>query len=191
MNNKQYTNEEKNRNAQLLRLAILQANDDTTIKDPTETYDLLKKGTKFYAPISALARLQAMYHEDFFIEHFENIENLGSINKIVYVENTAITERQRNKMTCLLEEFTEANKVHGFDLKSINFFIDEAKHVLLMKIVYSRTLVNVIDSKTEIYVIDSKGSMSNLYQDISSINDQIKYVDNLKELNLNSLFKKL
>lgn len=75
-----FTHEEKNQNAQLLRLAILRAYDDTIIKDPTETYDLLKKGTKFYAPISALARLQAMYHEDFFEEHFDNIDNLSTIN---------------------------------------------------------------------------------------------------------------
>lgn len=91
-----------------------------------------------------------------------------------------ITNRQKKKMASLLDEFTQANKVHGFDLKSINFYMDEDKEVVVMKIEYARTLVNVIDSKMEIHVIDKKGAMSPLTWNIPDIKDQVKYLEKLQ-----------
>jgi len=94
-----------------------------------------------------------------------------------------ITNRQKKKMNELLEAFSMANKTHGFDLKSINFYMDDEKECVIMKVEYSRTLVNVVDGKIEVHVIDKKGTMSPLSWNIANIEEQLKYLQNLKILN--------
>lgn len=94
-----------------------------------------------------------------------------------------ITSRQRKAMMDMTENLTQADKKHCFDLKSLAFYMDAQNEVVLAKIDYARTLVNVVDGDVEIYVIDKKGKLISLSMAMSSITEQLAYLQKLEILN--------
>lgn len=94
-----------------------------------------------------------------------------------------VTSRQRKTMSEMTEEFTQADKKHGFDLKSMAFYFDDDNDVVVVKVDYARTLANVVDGDIEIYVIDKKGIARPLSIAMSGINEQLNYLNKLKIIN--------
>jgi hypothetical protein len=94
-----------------------------------------------------------------------------------------ISSRQRKTMLEMTEEFTQADKKHGFDLKSMAFYFDNSNDVVVVKIEYSRTLANVVDGDMDVYVIDKKGKMFPLSFAMGSIKEQVAYLEKLEVIN--------
>lgn len=94
-----------------------------------------------------------------------------------------ITSRQRKTMSEMTDEFTQADKKHGFDLKSLAFYVDNSNDVVVVKVEYARTLANVVDGDTEIYVIDKKGKMFPLSFAMSGVKEQYTYLEKLEVIN--------
>ena len=94
-----------------------------------------------------------------------------------------ITSRQRKTMSEMTDEFTQADKKHGFDLKALAFYVDNSNDVVVVKIEYSRTLANMVDGDTDVYVIDKKGKMFPLSFAISGVQEQLAYLEKLEVIN--------
>lgn len=94
-----------------------------------------------------------------------------------------ISSRQRKAMSDMTEEFTQADKKHGFDLKAMAFYFDDKNDVVVVKVDYARTLANMVDGDIDVYVIDKKGKMFPLSFAMGSIKEQLAYLEKLEVIN--------
>lgn len=94
-----------------------------------------------------------------------------------------ISSRQRKAMSDMTEEFTQADKKHGFDLKAMAFYFDDKNDVVVVKVDYARTLANMVDGDMNVYVIDKKGKMFPLSFAMGSIKEQLAYLEKLEVIN--------
>ena len=94
-----------------------------------------------------------------------------------------ISSRQRKAMSDMTEEFTQADKKHGFDLKAMAFYFDDKNDVVVVKVDYARTLANMVDGDMDVYVIDKKGKMFPLSFAMGSIKEQVAYLEKLEVIN--------
>ena len=94
-----------------------------------------------------------------------------------------VTSRQRKTMSEMTNEFTQADKKHGFDLKAMAFYFDDKNDVVVVKVDYARTLANMVDGDIDVYVIDKKGKAMPLSIAMSGIQEQLNYLDKLKIIN--------
>ena len=94
-----------------------------------------------------------------------------------------ISSRQRKAMSDMTEEFTQADKKHGFDLKAMAFYFDDKNDVVVVKVDYARTLANMVDGNMDVYVIDKKGKMFPLSFAMGSIKEQVAYLEKLDVIN--------
>jgi len=94
-----------------------------------------------------------------------------------------ISSRQRKAMSDMTEEFTQADKKHGFDLKAMAFYFDDKNDVVVVKVDYARTLANMVDGDMDVYVIDKKGKMFPLSFAMGSIKEQLAYLEKLEVIN--------
>jgi hypothetical protein len=94
-----------------------------------------------------------------------------------------ISSRQRKAMSDMTEEFTQADKKHGFDLKAMAFYFDDKNDVVVVKVDYARTLANMVDGNMDVYVIDKKGKMFPLSFAMGSIKEQLAYLEKLEVIN--------
>jgi hypothetical protein len=86
-------------------------------------------------------------------------------------------------MSDMTEEFTQADKKHGFDLKAMAFYFDDKNDVVVVKVDYARTLANMVDGNMDVYVIDKKGKMFPLSFAMGSIKEQLAYLEKLEVIN--------
>jgi hypothetical protein len=86
-------------------------------------------------------------------------------------------------MSDMTEEFTQADKKHGFDLKAMAFYFDDKNDVVVVKVDYARTLANMVDGDMDVYVIDKKGKMFPLSFAMGSIKEQLAYLEKLEVIN--------
>jgi hypothetical protein len=86
-------------------------------------------------------------------------------------------------MSDMTEEFTQADKKHGFDLKAMAFYFDDKNDVVVVKVDYARTLANMVDGDMNVYVIDKKGKMFPLSFAMGSIKEQLAYLEKLEVIN--------
>jgi hypothetical protein len=86
-------------------------------------------------------------------------------------------------MSDMTEEFTQADKKHGFDLKAMAFYFDDKNDVVVVKVDYARTLANMVDGDIDVYVIDKKGKMFPLSFAMGSIKEQLAYLEKLEVIN--------
>jgi hypothetical protein len=94
-----------------------------------------------------------------------------------------VTSRQRKTMSEMTNEFTQADKKHGFDLKAMAFYFDDKNDVVVVKVDYARTLANMVDGNMDVYVIDKKGKMFPLSFAMGSIKEQLAYLEKLEVIN--------
>jgi|688.fasta_scaffold12857_4 hypothetical protein len=94
-----------------------------------------------------------------------------------------VTSRQRKTMSEMTNEFTQADKKHGFDLKAMAFYFDDKNDVVVVKVDYARTLANMVDGDMDVYVIDKKGKMFPLSFAMGSIKEQLAYLEKLEVIN--------
>jgi hypothetical protein len=94
-----------------------------------------------------------------------------------------VTSRQRKTMSEMTNEFTQADKKHGFDLKAMAFYFDDENDVVVVKVDYARTLANMVDGDMDVYVIDKKGKMFPLSFAMGSIKEQLAYLEKLEVIN--------